>query len=92
MAPPCRLIFSLSFRADMLFGANRILPAFSLSRDHGKESTFLPRADRKQERYPQLPVVKEKLPGVNQKTARSPKESHGGCQVNGPKVAKFLDR
>ena len=21
-----------------------------------------------------------------------PPESHGGCQVNGPKVAKFLDR
>jgi len=30
---------------------------------------------------------------VNHKTAaKIKKKSHGGCQVNGPKVAKFLDR
>ena len=32
------------------------------------------------------------LTGKDYETAVSLEPSHGGCQVNGPKVAKFLDR
>ena len=32
------------------------------------------------------------MTGKDYETAVSLEPSHGGCQVNGPKVAKFLDR
>ena len=32
------------------------------------------------------------LDPVNLDSRQERDESHGGCQVNGPKVAKFLDR
>ena len=42
--------------------------------------------NRKEEKEP------NKQPGILQDINPAAQKRHGGCQVNGPKVAEFLDR
>ena len=49
---------------------------------------YSPGQDRKRERWTELMIVSY----FQEPPFKRIKETYGGCQYNGPKVAKFLDR